>query len=85
MARRYATIKWTESQVTRLERAVNAYNEAIEKARPRYKGGLALLLPRTTTVADEIDHRPRKADGDDDEDDNAGYIHFPISFRAMAI
>ena len=55
MARRYATIKWTESQVTRLERAVNAYNEALEKARPRYKGGLALLLPRTTTVAEEID------------------------------
>ena len=55
MARRYATIKWTESQVNRLERAVNAYNEAIEGARSRYSGGLSLLLPQQTTVADEID------------------------------
>lgn len=54
MARRYATIKWTESQVSRLERAVNAYNEAIDRARSRYSGGLALLLPQQTTVGDEI-------------------------------
>lgn len=54
-AKRYAAIKWTDAQVQRLERAVNDYNDAIDDAAARYGGGVSLLLPRKTTVAEEID------------------------------
>lgn len=56
MSRRYAPIRWIEPQVDRLDRAVQAYNDAIEEAQERYKGtGLAFLLPPKTDVASEID------------------------------
>lgn len=53
---RYAPIRWLQSQVDRLDRAVQAYNDAIDEAQERYKGsGLAFLLPPKTDVAAEID------------------------------
>lgn len=53
---RYAPIRWVKSQVDKLDRAVQAYNEAIDDAMKRYAGtGLAFLLPEKADVASEID------------------------------
>lgn len=53
---RYAPIRWLQSQVDKLDRAVQVYNDAIDEAQERYKGtGLAFLLPPKTDVAAEID------------------------------
>lgn len=54
--RKYTPIRWVQSQVDKLDRAVQAYNDAIDEAQERYKGsGLAFLLPPKTDVATEID------------------------------
>ena len=53
---RFQPIRWTKSQVERLERAVNDYNDAIDDATADYaQGGAAFLLPKKTTVAEQID------------------------------
>ena len=54
--RRYPRIRWVKSQVDRLDRAVNAYNDAIDEAAARYAGtGLVYLLPEKADMASEID------------------------------
>lgn len=52
----YRPIRWTKGQVERLERAVNAYNDAIDAATKAYgPSGVSYLLPQKVELTDEID------------------------------